>query len=74
MLTKICKKSDGNKYPEYYCADCDYKCSKKFLFTQHCSTKKHKNRKMLANARKNMHFLRVTVARFISINRVIIDM
>ncbi len=56
MLTKICKKNDGNNYQGYYCDDCDYKCSKKFLFTQHCSTKKHKNRKMLANARKNMHF------------------
>ena len=27
---------------EFYCEKCDYKCSTKFLFKQHLSTKKHK--------------------------------
>ena len=52
MLTKICKKSDGKEKKEYYCEKCDYKCSTKFLYTQHCSTKKHQNQEMLKNAHK----------------------
>lgn len=28
--------------PKYYCIDCDYKCSRKFLWDQHISTLKHK--------------------------------
>ena len=32
-MKKICK--------EYYCEECNYKCSRKFLWEQHCSTLKH---------------------------------
>ena len=54
MLAKICTANDGNKKISYVCEICDYRCSTKFLFNQHCSTKKHKKAKMLGNARKNM--------------------
>ena len=52
MLTKICKKNDGNKNNIYFCERCDYGCSRKFLFDQHCSTKKHRKTEMLTNARE----------------------
>ena len=32
------------KSPKYSCDICDYVCSRKFLLTQHCSTRKHQNR------------------------------
>ena len=55
MLAKICKNSDGKKKNLFICEFCDYKCTTKFLYNQHCSTKKHKKAEMLGNARKNMH-------------------
>lgn len=54
MLTNVCNDNNSKNLHKYFCKQCDYSCSKKFLFTQHCSTKKHQNREMLANARKNM--------------------
>mgnify|MGYP001419914786 FL=1 len=27
--------------PKYRCEECDYECSRKFLWTQHCATQKH---------------------------------
>ena len=54
MLEKICTFDDGKKKVSYFCELCDYKCGTKFLFNQHCSTKKHKKAKMLGNARENM--------------------
>ena len=27
--------------PKFYCKNCDYVCSRKFLWTQHCATQKH---------------------------------
>jgi hypothetical protein len=30
-----------NMQPKFYCDDCDYKCSKKFLWSQHLETAKH---------------------------------
>ena len=54
MLAKICDKSDGKEKKQFVCKFCDYKCSTKFLYKQHCSTKKHEKAKMLGNARKNM--------------------
>ena len=32
-----------NMHPKYYCEVCDYKCSRKFLWEQHLSTRKHKS-------------------------------
>lgn len=54
MLKKICKKNDGKATKSYYCESCDYKCSTKFLYNQHLSTKKHKKTEMLKNAQENM--------------------
>tara|TARA_Y100000591_G_C21829217_1_gene698570 strand:+ start:1080 stop:1991 length:912 start_codon:yes stop_codon:yes gene_type:complete len=54
MLAKICKNTNGKEKISYYCEFCDYKCSTKFLYNQHLSTKKHEKSKMLGNARKNM--------------------
>ena len=39
MATKICV----NMPPVFYCEKCDYKCSKKFCWEQHLTTRKHKN-------------------------------
>ena len=43
--------------PKFYCKKCDYKCSRKFLWEQHITTRKHK---MITNGNKmvtkNMHF------------------
>lgn len=38
----------NKKYaPKFRCDVCDYECSRKFLWTQHCETQKHKKRKMV---------------------------
>ena len=43
--------------PKFYCEKCHYKCSRKFLWEQHLTTRKHK---MITNdnkmVTKNMHF------------------
>jgi hypothetical protein len=43
--------------PKFYCEKCDYTCSRKFLWEQHITTRKHKmitnDNKMIT---KNMHF------------------
>lgn len=43
--------------PNFYCEKCDYTCSRKFLWEQHITTRKHK---MITNGNKmitkNMHF------------------
>lgn len=44
MLEKICSESINNKKNTYRCEKCDYICDKLFLYKQHCSTKKHKNK------------------------------
>ena len=38
--------------PEFHCKKCDYRCSKKYLWDQHCSTQKH-NRQRQATPQKN---------------------
>jgi ferritin len=43
-----------NMQPKYYCKNCDYSCSRKFLWNQHTITKKHNANKMVNNANKNM--------------------
>tara|TARA_A200000113_G_C8866597_1_gene355011 strand:+ start:1295 stop:2239 length:945 start_codon:yes stop_codon:yes gene_type:complete len=48
---KTCK----NMQAKYYCKACDYKCSKKFLWDQHLSTRKHKSATQATNPQhKNM--------------------
>ena len=63
MLKKICKKTDGKEKISYYCECCDYKCSTKFLYNQHLSTKKHKKTEMLNNAQENMQQHRCSCGR-----------
>lgn len=63
MLAKICEKNNGNKKKGYYCEKCDYRCSTKFLYNQHLSTKKHQKTEMLGNARKNMQKLKCSCGR-----------
>ena len=49
---KTCK----NMQAKYYCEACDYKCSKKFLWDQHLSTRKHKSATSATNPQhQNMH-------------------
>ena len=49
---KTCK----NMQAKYYCKACDYKCSKKFLWDQHLSTRKHKSATSATNPQhQNMH-------------------
>lgn len=43
MATEFSENSE-KKQPNYLCEKCDYKCSKRQHFTQHCLTKKHQNR------------------------------
>lgn len=38
----------------FYCEFCDYTCSTKFLWNQHCSTRKH-NRKRFGNPTSSLH-------------------
>tara|TARA_Y100001935_G_scaffold208345_1_gene177864 strand:+ start:8507 stop:9562 length:1056 start_codon:yes stop_codon:yes gene_type:complete len=48
LIKHILATKNMKKYATFYeCKKCDYKCSKKFLWTQHCSTRKH-NRQHLA--------------------------
>lgn len=63
MLAKICTSDDGKKNNLYVCEYCDYKCSTRFLFNQHCSTKKHQKAKMLGNARQNMQKIKCLCGR-----------
>lgn len=42
MLKKICKNETDFKNENYYCEKCNYQGKNKFLFKQHCNTKKHK--------------------------------
>ena len=35
--------------PKYRCDACDYECSRKFLWTQHCATQKHKRVTMVTS-------------------------
>ena len=45
------------KYENFFeCKKCNYKCSKKFLWEQHCSTRKH-NRQHLATPKKKIEEL-----------------
>lgn len=46
-------KNMQNKEYKYICNVCDYKCSKKSLWNQHCLTQKHI---LKQNETKNMHF------------------
>ena len=39
----------------FYCEKCDYKCSTKYLWEQHCSTQKH-NRQQSATHHKTPEF------------------
>ena len=39
---KAASESHGKANGELYCAKCDYRCSKPWLFKQHLATKKHK--------------------------------
>ena len=39
---KVASESHGKADGELYCAKCDYRCSKPWLFKQHRATKKHK--------------------------------
>lgn len=49
---KICK----NMHSKYYCKSCDYKCSTKFLWEQHLSTRKHQTATSATKSqRKYMH-------------------
>lgn len=49
---KICK----NMQPKYNCKICHYSCSKKFLWEQHLSTRKHQSATSATKSqRKNMH-------------------
>lgn len=42
MLNKICSADTINQKYKFYCEKCDYGSNKKFLFKQHCETKKHR--------------------------------
>ena len=48
-MLKICGKYATN----FYCEKCDYKCSKIFLWKQHCKTKKHNANNANENANEN---------------------
>jgi hypothetical protein len=50
ICEKNMQKSVSHKNFTSYCKDCDYSASSKFLWEQHCKTKKHKKREMLINA------------------------
>ncbi len=51
-MLKICSKYADN----FYCEKCDYKCSKTFLWKQHCKTKKHNDYKGLQKGlQKGLH-------------------
>jgi len=41
MLKKICDFDTDKKKPIFYCEKCNYEGKTKFLFNQHCKTKKH---------------------------------
>lgn len=56
MLKKICSDETINQKPKFYCEKCDYGSNKKFLFKQHCETKKHKNPQCSQMLTKNMPF------------------
>lgn len=43
MLKKICSDDTENQKYKFYCKKCDYGSNKKFLYKQHCETKKHNN-------------------------------
>ena len=53
-MSIICEKnmkiSISHKYYSKQCKICDYLASSKFLWEQHCKTKKHQKREMLINA------------------------
>ena len=55
METKFSENSEKTQ-PFFLCKICDYKCSKKQHLTQHCLTKKHKNR-LGNNVTKNGNIL-----------------
>ena len=48
-MLKICSKYADN----FYCEKCDYKCSKIFLWKQHCKTRKHNANNANENANEN---------------------
>jgi hypothetical protein len=50
ICEKNMQKSVSHKNFTSYCKNCDYSASSKFLWEQHCKTKKHKKREMLTNA------------------------
>ena len=65
--TKNMKKKVSNKKNEYYCSLCDYKCFKKFLYTQHLKTKKHIFHINATKCSKNM----LNFAKSVSKNKII---
>lgn len=50
---KTCK----NMQSKYYCKICDYKCSKKFLWEQHLSTRKHASATSATNQQQENMYL-----------------
>lgn len=50
---KTCK----NMQSKYYCKICDYKCSKKFLWEQHLSTRKHESATSATNPQQENMYL-----------------
>lgn len=54
MPQKTCTKADGKDDHRFYCDKCDYRCSKVFLFKQHCSTKKHLKKECSKKLTENM--------------------
>tara|TARA_B100001063_G_scaffold246924_1_gene288554 strand:- start:2412 stop:3299 length:888 start_codon:yes stop_codon:yes gene_type:complete len=54
MLKKICSDETINQKYKFYCEKCDYGSNKKFLFKQHCETKKHRKPQCSKMLTKNM--------------------
>ena len=56
MLKKICSDETINQKYKFYCEKCDYGSNKKFLYKQHCNTKKHQNNGCSKMLTENMLF------------------
>ena len=56
MLKKICSNDKINQKFIFFCEKCDYGSNKKFLYKQHCDTKKHQNTGCSKMLIQNMNF------------------